>query len=378
VGVGGAGGNSATVLDGAGGGGGGGAFPINGANLATAGNNGVNSGMSAGALGNSIPNDPMAIEGGGAGGGGGGCTWDGVACQGGHSGAGGGGGGGIIYMFSTGDILVGDNGQVIARGGLGGQGNGTGLNDHGSGSGGNGGGGSIWMASGGTFTICSFVNGTICLTGGAVISAAAQGSGVAVALGGGGSGGGGAGGRVWVTDNSGSTTGIPNVNSELLFSDYGRVRFQTSDSLFSTGSIDLLNTRPTLNSISYNAQLEGASSLVLELAGSDDNFVLTDSGWVDSANLSLVKGYRYIKLRATLRNDSPATPSYLTSITLDYSGEPADYYDFNGACGTILGGWGEALELLLILFLIWQWLRVESYKKLLSQFVQRRREETLL
>lgn len=307
----------AAAHDGAGaGGGGGGAYQARGIGQtdSTAGGNGGGTGGGRGAM---AANHDFSVEGGGFGGGGGDYSAN-------SAGGGGGAGGGQIFLFAVGNIDVHSGAEVKANGGDGGGGDGPGgVSNLTAGGGGGGGGGSILMFAGGDVRLAGQVR--------ALGGSGGQDDGQA--------GGAGADGRSWLVGSSGFSQALPPDPFVQELPDYklgavGSVRYQTGTDFVATSqAYDLLNTRPTLESLSLDQQISGASQITVEWAsGETSNF--SPSVW--NALSTPLNESRYIRFRVTLNNQDDADPARLRALTVDYSPYSQTEFEFAGGCGRVV------------------------------------------
>jgi hypothetical protein len=306
------------------GGGGGGAW--NGSSLA---GSGPNSSINGGTGGNSL-SDPgfehLFGSGGGAGGSG---TDTGV-------GGGGGAGGGLVILSAVSDIIVGESGEIKANGGQGGSAQEDG------GPGGGGGGGSIRVFSGREIQI---LNPDMSAAVQAILGMGGTNSLAAV-------GANGATGRNWFAGVTYNFVGQYIPAEEVTFIP-GDVEFTSEPEFLITNSYDLQSTRWAFN----QAVLDPISTdYELSVRGSSDDFVSDDTGWTD--NWSAVEGKRYLRFRLTVNNSLGAQPVFLKSVTLDYSPQDLNRFDFvSPSCAIVShhhnkGSRARALILLLPLVLL--------------------------
>jgi len=316
-------------------GGGGGSW--NTTSLAGSGAN-VNGG---GGQGGTTSNDPVfaTIAGGGGGGGGSGTVAD--------AGAGGGGGGGSVIIHAARDFYLGelvgtqDYGFIRTDGGAGGNSNVPG------GAGGGGAGGSIQVFAGRNIQIFN-----VDVAGASTANFGAGGSNSLVA-----NGGNGGLGRGWFTTMTntpttgynppmlpGPATGYFTPAEEFSISP-GNIEFITSTQVTESISYNLQNTKITFNSIVTDPI---SADFLVEVAGSDDDFLTDNTGW--TTNLSLLSHKRYIKIRASITVSDVSNPMVMNSITVNYTLGDENNFDFTAAsCGTIKAGPPKPAVLLLFL-----------------------------
>lgn len=241
-------------------------------------------------------NSLSTLVGGAGGGGGGGNTF--TAFQ----GAGGGGGGGAIAFLAGGAFTISATGAILTTGGTGGLGSTSG------GMGGGGAGGSVLIYSAGA----GIDDGTIDSQGG---SGGNDGGGGML------NGGDGSLGINWFgfgTEEGGFTGGgaenpapATPVKPKIF---YSTASYQITSTAYDTGT-------PSPNYLSFTAETtEGAagSTVSFEVAGSSDEFVADNTGFVPAADISSLNGKRYLRFRATLKSASPTATPTVDSIRIAY------------------------------------------------------------
>lgn len=299
----------------------------------------------AGGLAGQYSSDPeflsigQGYDSGGAGGGGG--SGDGTS-----AGGGGGGGGGLVQIFAVGDLDFGSPtetavGYIKVNGGDGGSGAG------GAGHGGGGGGGSVRAFVGGRW---NFYN---------VDLASSQASG-------GDGGGGGAGahggiGRSWFSNLNGRTgTGSyspPEESPGVTGFNSGYIEFVSSSQSVVTTIYDTLAMGPLI-SLQFSPS---STDFTAEVAGSNDNFVVDDTGW--NTSLASVSGKRYLRFRYSVDTTDVYNPSMIDSATATFLTPVETQFDFQAAgCGRVEGGRGGHGGNLLLLLLAPLWLLVLKLK----------------
>lgn len=324
--TGGGGGEAASALNGAGGGGGGSYY-----------NTGINGDAGfigppdnlGGAFGvGSSDHEFTNLNGSAGGGGGSGSTTEG--------GSGGGAGGGTVIIHAASGVIVSNGGAILATGGNGG----TTFSNGGGGGGGGGGNIKIFTPS----TLEVEVGGLITAAPGTGAFSSSQG----LTVGSDGCGGIGGAGRTWIGVGNLILSG--SINSNILYSEgtagfvSGTVQTATSKS-FDTGS-----KRVTYQSFIANPV---SSDITLQIAGSDDNFVSDDSGWINAAAISGISTKRYVKFRVSLNNSSFANPTFVNSVTLTYDPGQIDDFTFkSGGCGLVKNTPPNSSHWLLSLFLL--------------------------
>jgi hypothetical protein len=327
-------GGSPGVLNAGSGGGGGGGY------RAFVGQPQPGSGGNPGAAGSETTDTQFTILAGGGGGGGGSFNMAGAGSR----GASGGGGGGVIRITSVGDITIAASGQVLARGGTGGGGVGATA----GGGGGGGGGGGIWFQTPGTI----YNNGNI---DAGVFSGPPDFTNEGVVTGGN-DGGRGSDGRTWLTNSSMYITG----NSENPVTDLP----DPGETYYSVGAgyiaqsyaYDARNTYPTYTSFNMVATLPGTSTANILIAGSNDDFVNDNTGFLPATSLSSFAGKRFFKFQISLQETTPglaSTPATVNFVTANYSGIEQTNFNFSQACGYLGGGPWEGLVLFLEFFIIY-------------------------
>ena len=138
-------------------------------------------------------------------------------------------------------------------------------------------------------------------------------------------------------------------------SELGQVEYSNSSSYVAQSlGYDSLNTSPTYSAFALVDSLPGNSTAVLTVAGSDNNFISDNTGFVSLSNISKLAGKRYFKFNIVLQQDTGAgtelTPAAVNTFTGDYSGNVQTNFQFSPACGNF-GGPGEFLfDLFLCLF----------------------------
>jgi len=344
--TGGAPGNQGNI--GAGGGGGGG-YRGSAVGQPTA---GVAGGAAAGGAGTCQP-DPkftvfgVGVGGGGAGGGGGGYDTVGLS-----RGASGGAGGGVVRITAVGDITVNAGGKIWTKGGTGGGATGG---AHGGGGGGGAGGG-IWLQSAGNIVD----NGTI---DAGVHSGAPDGNNAGVVPGGA-NGGTGSDGRTWLTlDADTASPPSETPQSELLtfYAPFheGIIHFSVAGAGYVGQSLsyDSGNTAPLYSAFSMVSSLPGTATASILIAGSNDNFVSDNTGFLPATSLTSFAGKRFFKFKITLVQDSTLIPastaSSVTAVNTTYIGHVQTSFQFTQSCGYIAGGPPEELFLLGLFGLIY-------------------------
>ena len=320
--TGGGGGFANSALTGAGGGGGGSHYnlTING----DAGFNGPPDNLG-GAFGiGSSDHEFTNLNGSAGGGGGSGSTTGG--------GSGGGAGGGTVIIHAVSGVIVSNGGAILATGGNGGAAT-TG------GGGGGGGGGNIKI----------FTPATLDVQAGGLITAA-EGTGALSSsqTAPDGKGGDGGLGRTWIGVGNLILSG--SINSNILYSEgtagfvSGTVQTATSKT-FDTGSKRVVYDSFVANPVS--------SDITLQVAGSDDNFVSDDSGWINAAAISGISTKRYFKFRVSLNNSDSANPTFVNDVTLTYNPGQIDDFSFkSGGCGLVKNTPPNSSPWLLSLFLL--------------------------
>lgn len=301
------------------GGGGGGSYAYG--SSASAGANAVtNTGGSAGLT---SANLDFTILTGSSGGGGGSGSNIGTA----SGGGGGGAGGGTVIIHATGDVTI--SGFIKAYGGKGG-------NSTYGGGGGGGAGGSVSILTAGKLTLSASgqINADLGLRGTTTNTPIGDGGNAAT-------------GRTW--DEAGSYNYVgsespasnldnPGDNPGLLVGSQA-VRYVTTSVLVTSKSFDTASNSPTYNSISTSPVTAEAT---LEVAGSNDNFASDNTGWLSSSSISSLNSKRYVKFRMTLTNSNDASPTQITSVSVNYTPGTSttntilkENFEFKSGCGMI-------------------------------------------
>ncbi len=244
-------------------------------------------------------NSLSTLVGGAGGGGGGGNTFTP------SRGAGGGGGGGAIAFFAGGDFTVSATGLIQTVGGTGG------LGGNAAGMGGGGAGGSVLIYAAGSGVDNNSAPG-IDSQGG---SGGNDGGGGML------NGGDGSIGVHWFGfgTGDGGFTGTGNENpapatpvKPKVF--YSTASYQVTSTAYDTGT-------PSPNYLSFSAETtEGAagSTVSFEVAGSSDQFVSDDTGFVPATQITSLDGKRYLRFRATLKSASPTATPTVESIRIAF------------------------------------------------------------
>ena len=253
-------------------------------------------------------NDIAFEKTGGGGGGGGGELYNNPPDPTAHAtGGGGGAGGGSIYIHAVKDITI--TGQILANGG-----NGGGSASAGKGGGGGGGaGGSIQIFAGGNLLI----EGEVLAEGGA--------GGITA----GGEGGAGGTGRTWVADSDGPPT-VPggDVSPMPIIFDLGSVKYQTGTFDIISSLIDTRASAPEFQSATVDATVSGASSVALEVAGSETPFDAASAQWISAASISDLNGKRYLRFRVRIDNQSSTDPVIVRAVTFEYRQSDHGRFEF--------------------------------------------------
>lgn len=301
--------SSATITGGQGGnftgfgavgGGGGGSW-----NQFSAPGSGSNGSINGGQPGLSVSDPDFTFTEGSAGGGGG----SGTATD---AGGGGGAGGGAVLLSAVRNISVGSLGGIDANGGDGGSSNVQG------GPGGGGAGGSIRVFAGGEIQLLN-ISGLG--AGHAEIGAGGTNS-LSVARANGGSG------RNWFAAVTYDLVGFYTPTEEGIFAP-GDVTFSDQTQEIVTQSYDLRSTKWFFQSLT-----PVNSDLVVQVAGSSDNFKSDDSGWLSDPQQ--VSGKRYVKLRIQMTNSLGNQPFFLEQLDFEYSPTTLSDFDFEAAgCGRV-------------------------------------------
>ncbi len=211
-----------------------------------------------------------------------------------EGGGGGGGGGGTVIIHAVGNVTITAAGQILARGGNGGSAN-TG------GGGGGGGGGSVKIFTVGNLTLTSGIEVDVNGGTGTVPTLANAGDGAAGSF-----------GRTWIVSTTFSGTGSESQFSNLW--SIGVSNFSTAAEAIVSKSYDTQSDTTQYQSILTNPI---SSEIAVEVAGSTDNFVTNDSGWLPGSQINLLNTKRYVKFKITLTNTSPTVPTKIFSIAIN-------------------------------------------------------------
>lgn len=231
-----------------------------------------------------------------------------------EGGSGGGAGGGTVIIHAVSSVIIANGGAILTYGG-----NGGAANDGGGGGGGGGGNVKIFTPSHLEVAALATIDASAGL-GSTPINVSA------------GSGGSGSFGRAWLVAGTSNyagpvsgTTALVNEGTVGFVS--GTVQTATSKS-FDTGS-----PRVTYQSFAANPV---SSDITLEVAGSNDDFVSDNSGWINAAAISGIATKRYIKFRVNLNNPNALNPTFVNDVTLTYDVGQIDNFAFkSGGCGLI-------------------------------------------
>lgn len=298
------------------GGGGGGAFVGNDGAQGFDSVPATNTGGAAGAGATGANHEFTIINGSPGGGGGSGSDTEG--------GGGGGGGGGTVIIHAVSGVTISATGAILAYGG-----NGGGANS--GGGGGGGGGGSVKI----------FTPANLELATGTPVDVT-EGNGATPTVANAGDGGNGSFGRTWIISGTFSGSGSESHGSLLLST--GNIGFNTAVSeTIVTTSFDIGSASATYQTLVSNPT---NGDIVLEIAGSQDDFVVDDSGWLDSSLVSTLTDKRYLKFRVILTNSNASSPTVVDSFSLNYTTPTAqaatsgtntiENFDFTSAgCGSV-------------------------------------------
>lgn len=270
---------------------------------------------------------------GSAGGGGGAGNTAGAA----GAGAGGGGGGGTVILHAVGDINIGESpssatGLIKTYGGDGGSTTGNG------GAGGGGGGGGVLAFSGGTINIYNNVA--------ANASDASRGQGGTSALPS--TGGLGGDGRSWLMSVNYNIVGNYTPGEQApLDTINGKVEFSAASQNVISRVFHIESNFATFNSVTSSPT---SADYVVAVAGSNDNFVSDDTGF--TSDLSQLTNKNYFKFRVTVTTSTPANPTMLDELAINYTPGLREKFDMKAAgCGRVDAGAGPNGPLTLLPFL---------------------------
>lgn len=320
--IGGGGGNYAGGNPQSGGGGGGGAGYVS--NPGTPGDAPVSGTNTAGIGG--VPKSGLdhgfdILVGSGGGGGGSGSLF--------HGGGGGGAGGGTVIIRAVDNVTISTTGAILAYGGNGGTAN----------SGGGGGGGSGGNVS--IFTPATFH----CASGNVVV--VAGGNGGVPTIAGAGDGGAGSFGRTWDVGNFSGAVGETHGSSLAVDGTVGFVSGTAQVAI--SKSYDTQSTLATFQSIAANVV---SSDITFDVAGSDDNFVSDDTGWINSAAISAIVEKRYVRYRISINNSDSQNPTIVDDIFITYESGTKENFSFKSAgCGLVKNQPPQNTSWLLIILL---------------------------
>jgi len=294
---------------------------------------GGNTGGSAGLRKAGLDHNFDILSGSGGGGGGSGSSTQG--------GGGGGAGGGTVIIRAVGNVTISLTGAVLANGGNGGAAN----------SGGGGGGG-----AGGNISIFTPTN-IHCASGNVITTYAGVGGTPDFTFPG--NGGNASDGRIWdMAGNSNFTGGIGEAQASTLLID-GIVGFVSGTTEVAISkSYDTESTLATYTSITANP---ASSDITFDIAGSDDNFVNDDSGWINSAAISAIAKKRYVKYRVNMTNTDDTNPTIVDDVYIGFDPGTKENFEFkSGGCGLVKNippqnmQWLISILLLVPLILAWQ------------------------
>lgn len=303
--IGGSGGIFAGAVSGAGGGGGAGYTNNDGSPGVSAGGN---TGGSAGLRKAGLDHNFDILSGSGGGGGGSGSSTQG--------GGGGGAGGGTVIIRAVGNVTISVTGAVMANGGNGGAAN----------SGGGGGGG-----AGGNISIFTPTN-IHCVSGNVITTYAGTGGSPSVPFPG--DGGDATDGRIWdMAGNGNFTGGVGEAQGSTLLLD-GIVGFVSGTTQVAISkSYDTESTLATYTSITANP---ASADISFDVAGSDDDFVSDDSGWINSAAISAIAKKRYVRYRVNVTNSDDANPTIVDDVYINFDPGTKENFEFkSGGCGLV-------------------------------------------
>jgi hypothetical protein len=118
------------------------------------------------------------------------------------------------------------------------------------------------------------------------------------------------------------------------------------------------------------ASLPGTATGTLLIAGSADNFVTDNTGFLPATDVQAFQGKRYFKFQVALQQDSTSAPastaSNVTQVTASYVNYQEKNFQFTQACGYIAGGPPEGLILLSLFGLIYFLTSGRLRRKILS------------
>jgi hypothetical protein len=327
------------------GGGGGGGWN----NTTIAAQDGPNASASGGLHGSSDSDSTFSLPFGAAGGGGGGGTLNGA-------GGGGGGGGGVVLIRAVGAVNIGSapssaTGFVLVNGGNGG----NGAVD--AGPGGGGGGGSVLIYSGSTINL---YNTNVSGASEAVRGAGGSNGSAAV-------GAAGAGGRSWLSAVTYNYVGNYSPH-ELAPMTAGNVEYDSLTQFIETTAIDLGVSNATISDFFLTPT---SGDFTIQLAGSNDNFTVDDTGF--TSDPTIVSNHRYIRMELTITTSNVNNPTMIASAVVDINGLPVNRlqaFQFQSAgCGRVekVGTPTTNILLMLLTPLMLALLKLKSQRKLARQ-----------
>ena len=305
------------------GGGGGAAFVGLDGNVGSNSNPPANAGGNPGVGFNGVDHAFTNLNGSAGGGGGSGSSTEG--------GSGGGAGGGTVIIHAASGVTISSTGAILAYGG-----NGGATTD--GGGGGGGGGGNIKVFTPAHFEVAA-----------AATLNSNAGAGEDPGNSNAGNGGDGSFGRAWVVAGTYTVSGTITNGSSLLdegFAGFVSGTVQTATSkVFDTGSTVVNYLSATTDSLS--------SDVTLQVAGSNDNFMSDDSGWINAAAISAISKKRYIKFRVSINNSSASNATFVSNVSITFDPGKQENFAFQsgGGCGLVKNTNANSWLMILLLLL---------------------------
>lgn len=254
--------------------------------------------VASGAGGSAYADETLETLVGGAGGGGGAGNTAVLAAVG-SGGPGGGGGGGTLSIQAGNTFRVAATGQILAKGGNGGDSNPA----HGAGGGGGGGGGSILIYAGAT----GVDNGSIDATGG-------LGGQVTAAV----PGGDGGGGVIRFAFSSGEFTGTGTENPPPSIVPKPKTVYSKASYVIVSPNYDTQASNPHYSALVKDQTLHSGDTITYQVAGSNDNFVADDTGYLPEGDLGRLDGKRYFRFKVTLQSGNTSTSPEVRQLSIQF------------------------------------------------------------
>ncbi len=205
----------------------------------------------------------------------------------GTGGPGGGGGGGVLSLQAGGSVLLTGTGQILTTGGNGGA---VTVGAHKAGGGGGGAGGSVLIYAAGNGTN----NGTIDSTGGLGGTASVVG----------GDGGGGVNRFAFL---AGEFTGTGSENPPPSLLPKPRTVYTRTAVTFISPNYDSGSSNPHYTEIVKDEIKHTGDTITYEIAGSTDNFVADDTGYLPESQLNKLDSKRYFRFKVRMQSATTST-----------------------------------------------------------------------